>query len=141
MRDHDVTGLTANELEQTKRELRASLALVRPDSPARVPILAHISAIDAELAGRSADRPGELPDSPFALILAGYRAMGLRYSPGRAATGRESSARSAEGTLWRDFADVVEVVVADASAQGPDDVSGVIVGAPGRTSACLRARR
>ena len=61
MRDHDVAGLTANELEQTMRELRASLALVRPDSPARVPILAHMSAIDAELAERSANRTGELP--------------------------------------------------------------------------------
>ncbi len=70
MRDHDVAGLTLNELEQTKRELRVSLALVRPDSPARVPILAHMSAIDAELAERSADRTGELPGSPFALIVA-----------------------------------------------------------------------
>jgi len=43
-------------------------------------------------------------------------------------TGREPPARSAKGTLWRDFADVVEVIVADAAAQGPDDVSGVIVG-------------
>jgi len=70
MRDHDVAGLTPNELEQTKRELRVSLALVRPDSPARVPILAHMIAIDAELAERSADRTGELPGSPFALIVA-----------------------------------------------------------------------
>jgi len=54
MRDHDVRGLTAGELERTRRELRASLALVRPDSPARVPILAHMSAIDTELAERSA---------------------------------------------------------------------------------------
>jgi hypothetical protein len=56
IRPHDVGGLTAGELERVRRELRASLALVRPDSPARVPILAHLSAIDAELAGRGADR-------------------------------------------------------------------------------------
>ena len=49
----DVTGLTPGELERTRRELAASLALARPDSPARVPILAHLAAIDAELAGRA----------------------------------------------------------------------------------------
>jgi hypothetical protein len=54
IRPHDVGGLTAGELERARRELRASLALVRPDSPARVPILAHLSAIDGELARRSA---------------------------------------------------------------------------------------
>jgi hypothetical protein len=51
----DVGGLTRSELERTGRELPASLALSRPDSPARGPILTHLSAIDAELAGR---RPG-----------------------------------------------------------------------------------
>jgi len=54
IRPHDVRALTAGELDQTRRELQASLALARPDSPARVPILAHLSAIDAELAGRDA---------------------------------------------------------------------------------------
>lgn len=49
MRDHDVTGLTPAELERAKRELAASLALVRPGSPARGPILAQIRAIDTEL--------------------------------------------------------------------------------------------
>lgn len=55
-RDHDVSGLTADELDQTRRELAASLALVRPDSLARVPIEAHMTAIDAELAERQAAR-------------------------------------------------------------------------------------
>jgi hypothetical protein len=45
------------ELDRARRELQASLALVRPDSPARVPILAHMSAIDAELADRTASTP------------------------------------------------------------------------------------
>jgi hypothetical protein len=54
---HDVRGLTPGELERTRRELQASLALVRPDSPARVPIRAHLSAIDSELAER-AQAPG-----------------------------------------------------------------------------------
>ncbi len=55
MRDHDVNELTANELERARRELAANLA--RPDSPARVPILAHISAIDTELTQRTPGRP------------------------------------------------------------------------------------
>ena len=53
-RSHDVSGLTAAELERTKRDLQASLALARPGSAACMPILAHLSAIDAELAVRSA---------------------------------------------------------------------------------------
>lgn len=57
-RPHDVSRLTSPELERTRRELQASLALARTDSPARVPILAHMSAIDTELAERAADRPG-----------------------------------------------------------------------------------
>ena len=52
MRDHDVTMLTAAELDRARRELSASLALARPGSPVRAPILARISAIDAELAVR-----------------------------------------------------------------------------------------
>jgi hypothetical protein len=61
-RPRDVGRLTSRELERTKRELQASLALARPDSPARVPIPAHLSAIDAELAARGAGRvePGEV---------------------------------------------------------------------------------
>ena len=54
-RPHDVNRLTSSELERTRRELQASLALARPDSPARTPILAHMSAIDTELAERTAD--------------------------------------------------------------------------------------
>jgi hypothetical protein len=57
MRDHDVTALTGRELEQTRRELAASLALARPSSPVRVPILAQMTAIDAELASRSGSSP------------------------------------------------------------------------------------
>jgi hypothetical protein len=43
------------ELERVKRELRANLGLITADSPARVPIQAHMRAIDTELAKR-ADR-------------------------------------------------------------------------------------
>ena len=56
-RPHDVSGLTAGELERTRRELRASLALARPDSPTRAPILAHLSAVETKLAERTAGRP------------------------------------------------------------------------------------
>jgi hypothetical protein len=52
VRDHDVTSLTVAELELARRELAASLALARPGSPVRAPILARIGAVDAELAGR-----------------------------------------------------------------------------------------
>lgn len=52
-REHDVSGLTAGELERARRALQVSLALTRPGSPALVPILAQISAIEAELAGRA----------------------------------------------------------------------------------------
>ena len=34
MREHDVTALTARELERARRELAASLALIQPGSPA-----------------------------------------------------------------------------------------------------------
>ena len=56
-RPRDVSGLTAGELERTRRELAANLALVRPDSPARAPILAHIGAIDTELTRRTSREP------------------------------------------------------------------------------------
>jgi hypothetical protein len=52
-RTPDVSHLTSDQLERTRRELAASLALARPDSPARGPILAHMTAIDTELAGRA----------------------------------------------------------------------------------------
>ena len=65
MREHDVTALSPAELEAARRELAASLALARPGSPVLVPIRARIAAIDAELAGRTAARPG-LPGSPGA---------------------------------------------------------------------------
>jgi hypothetical protein len=65
MREHDVTALTAAELEAARRELAASLALARPGSPVRVPIQARMAAVDAELARRAAAWPG-LPGSPRA---------------------------------------------------------------------------
>jgi len=58
-----VRQLTTSELERVKRELQANLGLITADSPARVPIQAHMRAIDTELAKR-ADRhhaSGELP--------------------------------------------------------------------------------
>jgi hypothetical protein len=59
----DVSGLTPGELERTQRELQASLALARPGSPMRTPILAHLGAIDTELARRAG---GHAPGSPDA---------------------------------------------------------------------------
>jgi hypothetical protein len=51
-RHYDAAGLTVGELERTRRELAASLALARPGSPVRAPIQAQMTAIDAELAAR-----------------------------------------------------------------------------------------
>ena len=52
MREHDVTALTAAELEAARRELAASLALAPLGSLVRSPIRARLAAIDAELAGQ-----------------------------------------------------------------------------------------
>jgi hypothetical protein len=61
-RSHDVSWLTTAELERARRDLKASLALARPGSAACVPILAHLSAIDAELSGRcgASEKPSSL---------------------------------------------------------------------------------
>jgi hypothetical protein len=58
-RVHDVSAMTDSELERARRHLMVSLSLAFPGSPVREPILAHISAIDAELAGR-APPPGHV---------------------------------------------------------------------------------
>ena len=51
-----VRQLTTAELERTRRQLKANLGLINPDSPAYVPIQSHMRAIDAEL-GRRAGNP------------------------------------------------------------------------------------
>lgn len=53
-RDHDVSAMTAGELERARRDLTVSLALTRPGSPVRVPILARLSAVSTALAARAA---------------------------------------------------------------------------------------
>ena len=68
-RGHDVSGLTAGELERARRELEVSLALTRPGSPALVPILAHLSAIEAELAGRATGTAVAQPHSSPVIYL------------------------------------------------------------------------
>jgi len=55
MREHDVSSLTAGELERARRELQVSFSLARPGSPVREPILAQMSAIDRELGERTTD--------------------------------------------------------------------------------------
>ena len=51
-REHDVSGMTDDELQRARRDLEVSLALAFHGSPVRGPILEHLSAIDAELATR-----------------------------------------------------------------------------------------
>jgi hypothetical protein len=65
-RPHDVSSLTAAQLERAKRDLEISLALAFPGSPVRVSIMEEMTAIDAELAKRPARRdddarPARLP--------------------------------------------------------------------------------
>ena len=60
-RVHDVSAMTDTELERARRHLMVSLSLAFPGSPVRGPILAHISAIDEELAKR-ASRPATAAD-------------------------------------------------------------------------------
>jgi hypothetical protein len=52
-RDHDVSGMTAAELERARRDLEVSLALAFPGSPVRVSIAAEMSAIDREVGERT----------------------------------------------------------------------------------------
>jgi hypothetical protein len=66
VREHDVTALTTRDLERERRELAASLALTQPGSPARTPILAHLTAIDIELTRRTGQQPDSPPGSPHA---------------------------------------------------------------------------
>ena len=51
---------TTAELESVKRQLTANLGLVAAESPARVPIQAHLRAIDRELADRADGHIGGL---------------------------------------------------------------------------------
>ncbi len=68
-RPHDVGQLTTAELEIARRQLHAHLGLITPGSPAHAPILAHMQAIDAELAGRAASRqPGGSPRQDSAVL-------------------------------------------------------------------------
>jgi hypothetical protein len=50
---YSVRQLSTAELERTKRELKANLSVTRTDSPALVPIVNHLRAVDAELAIRA----------------------------------------------------------------------------------------
>lgn len=54
--DYSVRQLSTAELERTKRQLKANLGLITPDSPAHVPIQSHMRAIETELAERAGDQ-------------------------------------------------------------------------------------
>jgi hypothetical protein len=66
-RPPDLSTLTPAELQRTRRDLAAALALARPGAPARHPIGTHLAAIDAELATRTRQHraePGSQPNTP-----------------------------------------------------------------------------
>ena len=94
IRDHDVRQLTTAELERTKRDLHTNLGLIAPDSPAHVPIRAHMRAIDAELAehaenqkvnGSAAVSTGTEPMGcdPLTVLSNEYGAEWKVWKPGR----------------------------------------------------------
>jgi len=75
MREHDVTWMTYGELQRTRRELAANLALVRPGSPARVPIEAHMSAVDAELAEHATLTARQMTGEPLPRVTLSEREL------------------------------------------------------------------
>ena len=75
-----VGGLTAEELDRTRRELQASLTLARPGSPIRKPILAHLAAIETELSSRAARQPGSNPPPRVPERTAGLPAGPTRWN-------------------------------------------------------------
>lgn len=84
MRDYDVSSLSTPELERARRELAASLALARPGSPVRAPILAKLTVIDAELAwrrpGTAAGSTASLPPPADAVRITGIMRQHPRWS-------------------------------------------------------------
>jgi hypothetical protein len=77
MREHDVTALTAAELEAARRELAASLALARPGSPVCAPIQAHLALLTPNWPG--GQPPGPAYPAPRA---PGPRTAGARVEEG-----------------------------------------------------------
>ena len=76
-RSHDVSGLTAAQLQRARRDLQVSLALSCPGSPVRGPILDQMSAIDAELEHRAGWDYNPAPRTPpAACVVAGVEAQG-----------------------------------------------------------------
>ena len=79
MREHDVTALTAAELEAARRELAASLALARPGSPVqRTDPGPH--GRHRRRTGRTGRRPARVTRLPACPAPTG-RAPGLRKTP------------------------------------------------------------
>jgi hypothetical protein len=78
-RDHDVSSLTADQLQRVRRDLQVSLALAFPGSPVREPILAQMIAIDAELEHRADWDYNPVPRTPPAA--AGLRSRGSLAVP------------------------------------------------------------
>jgi hypothetical protein len=63
-RPPDVSTLTPGELERTRRDLAAALALARPGSPVCLPVGTYLAAIDAELASPTGQREAPAPSPP-----------------------------------------------------------------------------
>jgi len=84
MREHDVTALTAAELEAARRELAASLALARPGSPVRADPGPH--GRHRRRTVRTDRLPARVTRLPACPASAG-RVLGLRKTPGAPSAG------------------------------------------------------
>jgi hypothetical protein len=82
VRDHDVSSLTAAELERARRDLRVSMALAMPGSPVMVAAMARMAAIDTELAACTAGGRVRLCSCGFASDDPGWFDGHLHQHPG-----------------------------------------------------------
>jgi len=83
-RPRDVSELTVSELERTRRELAANLALVRPSSPARADPGAHQCHRHRT---SWANRLRLAASSPGAEVRPGMGSLAVRVNPGELAPG------------------------------------------------------
>jgi hypothetical protein len=78
-----VRRLTTGELERTRRQLKANLGLLNPDSPAHVPIESHMRAIDAELTRRVGNPQDSEECDPLTTLKTQYAAEWNVRHPGK----------------------------------------------------------
>jgi hypothetical protein len=91
----DARAYTVDELQQIRRDLAASLERLSPNSPARISIVAQMSAVDARLARLAADTPTALPPYRLAGLPCVLPIMPLRPERARGTGGRWAAFKGA----------------------------------------------